>query len=55
MIIGAHSIIYSKNHEADRTFYRDVLKFKNVDVGDGRLIMILKPNIPSLNPKKNER
>ena len=55
MIIGAHSIVYSNNPEADRTFFRDVLKFKNVYVGDGRLIMILKPNIPSLNPKKSER
>jgi hypothetical protein len=27
MIIGAHSIIYSRNPEADRAFLRDVLKF----------------------------
>ena len=35
MIIGAHSIIYSKNPEADRAFLRDVLKLPNVDAGDG--------------------
>jgi hypothetical protein len=36
MIIGAHSIIYSKNAEADRAFLRDVLKLSHVDVGEGR-------------------
>lgn len=35
MIIGAHSIIYTTNAEADRAFFRDVLKFPNVDVGSG--------------------
>jgi len=35
MIIGAHSIIYSKNPAADRVFLRDVLQLTNVDVGDG--------------------
>jgi hypothetical protein len=34
MIIGAHSIIYSKNPDADRAFLGDVLKLTNVDVGD---------------------
>jgi hypothetical protein len=35
MINGAHSIIYSKNAEADRAFFRDVLNFANVDAGGG--------------------
>ncbi len=39
MIIGAHSITYSKNPEADRAFLRDVLELPNVDVGDGWLIL----------------
>jgi hypothetical protein len=38
MIIGAHSIIYSTNPEADRAFLRDVLKFPFVDVGSGWLV-----------------
>src|SRR5439155_1333190 len=38
MITGAHSIIYSKDAEADRVFLRDVLKLTNVDVGCGWLI-----------------
>lgn len=33
MIIGAHSIIYRKDADADRAFLWDVLKFPNVDVG----------------------
>ncbi len=38
MITGAHSIIYSTNAEADRAFLRDVLRFPNIDVGDGWLM-----------------
>jgi hypothetical protein len=30
MIIGAHSIIYSTNPDADRAFLRDVLKLPHV-------------------------
>jgi len=35
VIIGAHSILYSRNPDADRTFLRDVLRFPGVDVGGG--------------------
>jgi predicted enzyme related to lactoylglutathione lyase len=41
MINGAHIIIYSKDADADKAFFRDVLKFKNVDAGNGRLIFAL--------------
>ncbi|HXY50057.1 MAG TPA: extradiol dioxygenase [Terriglobales bacterium] len=41
MINGAHVIIYSKDAEADRTFFRDVLKFPWVDAGHGWLIFAL--------------
>lgn len=37
MIHGAHVIIYSQDADADRTFFRDVLKYPSVDVGDGWL------------------
>ena len=43
MIIGAHSIIYSTNPQADRAFLRDVLTLPNVDVGEGWLIFGLPP------------
>jgi catechol 2,3-dioxygenase-like lactoylglutathione lyase family enzyme len=38
MISGAHIIVYSKDAEADRAFFRDVLGFKSVDAGHGWLI-----------------
>ena len=43
MIIGAHSVIFSKNPEADRAFLRDVLKLTSVDVGNGWMIFGLPP------------
>jgi hypothetical protein len=55
MIIGSHSIIYSKNPEADRAFLRDVLKLKNVDVGHGWLIFGLPPSELAVHPsEKND-
>ncbi|HEV7490878.1 MAG TPA: hypothetical protein VGO25_08740 [Rhodanobacteraceae bacterium] len=38
MIIGAHSILYSRNPDADRALLRDVLGLPHVDVGGGWLI-----------------
>jgi hypothetical protein len=50
MIIGAHSIIYSTNAEADRAFLRDVLKFPHVDVGGDWLIFGLPPSEVAVHP-----
>src|SRR5215207_4822031 len=50
MITGAHSIIYSTNPEADRAFFKDVLKFPNVDVGEGWLIFGLPPSEVAIHP-----
>jgi hypothetical protein len=50
MITGAHSILYSKNPEADRAFLRDVLGFPSVDVGDGWLIFGLPPSEVAVHP-----
>lgn len=52
MIIGAHAIIYSTDPEADRAFFRDVLKLTNVDVGDGWLIFGLPPAELAVHPSK---
>ena len=52
MIIGAHSILYSKKPEADRAFLRDVLKFPNVDVGGGWLIFGLPPSEVAVHPSR---
>ena len=43
MINGAHVVIYSQDPEADRAFFRDVLKFPCVDAGHGWLIFALPP------------
>src|SRR5881397_2324518 len=50
MIIGAHSILYSKDPEADRAFLRDVLRLPNVDVGGGWLIFGLPPAEVAVHP-----
>ena len=55
MLIGAHSIIYSKRPEADRQFFADVLDLPNVDVGDGWLIFGLPPSEVAVHPsEKND-
>jgi hypothetical protein len=53
MIIGAHTIIFSTNPEADRGFLRDVLRLPNVDAGDGWLIFKSPPAEIAVHP--NER
>jgi len=50
MISGAHLILYSKNAEADRAFFRDVLAFKSVDAGHGWLIFSLPPAEAAFHP-----
>jgi catechol 2,3-dioxygenase-like lactoylglutathione lyase family enzyme len=52
MITGAHSIIYSTNPEADRAFFRDVLRMTHVDVGDGWLIFGLPPAEVAVHPSE---
>ena len=53
MIIGAHSIIYSKRPELDRDFLRDVLKLPNIDLGGGWLVFALPPAEVALHPSSN--
>jgi catechol 2,3-dioxygenase-like lactoylglutathione lyase family enzyme len=50
MISGAHVIVYSKDAEADRAFFRDVLGFKSVDAGHGWLIFALPPAEAAFHP-----
>ena len=52
MIVGAHSIIYSRDAEADRAFLRDVIGFPNVDVGGGWLIFGLPPAEVAVHPSE---
>src|SRR4029077_20926218 len=52
MIHGAHVIIYSKDSEADRAFFRDVLKYNSVDAGHGWLIFALPPAEVAVHPSE---
>lgn len=52
MIIGAHSIIYSRKPELDRTFLRDVLGLPHVDAGQGWLIFGLPPAELAVHPSR---
>jgi hypothetical protein len=52
MITGAHIIVYSKDPEADRVFFRDVLKFLSVDAGHGWLIFALPPAEAAFHPSE---
>jgi len=50
MISGAHVIVFSKDAEADRAFFRDVLGLKSVDAGHGWLIFALPPAEAAFHP-----
>jgi catechol 2,3-dioxygenase-like lactoylglutathione lyase family enzyme len=50
VISGAHVIIYSKDAEADRAFFREVLGFACVDAGRGWLIFALPPTESAFHP-----
>jgi catechol 2,3-dioxygenase-like lactoylglutathione lyase family enzyme len=50
MIFGSHVIVYSKDAEADRAFFRDVLGLSSVDAGHGWLIFALPPAEVAVHP-----
>jgi hypothetical protein len=54
MIHGAHVILYSKDAEADRAFFRDVLKYRYADAGHGWLIFALPPAEVAVHPADDE-
>lgn len=54
MITGAHFLLYSKNAEADRAFFRDVLGFRFVDVGHNWLIFALPASELAVHPGSGE-
>ena len=53
MITGAHVVVYSKDAEADRTFFRDVLGFRAVDAGHGWLIFALPAAEAAFHPSED--
>lgn len=50
MITGAHFLLYTKDPEADRAFFRDVLNFRSVELGEGWLIFALPPAEMAVHP-----
>jgi catechol 2,3-dioxygenase-like lactoylglutathione lyase family enzyme len=50
MIFGAHVIVYSRDADADRAFFADVLGFSSVDAGHGWLIFALPPAEVAVHP-----
>ena len=49
-ITGTHILLYTKDAEADRAFFRDVLEFPAVDAGHGWLIFGLPQAEAGLHP-----
>jgi catechol 2,3-dioxygenase-like lactoylglutathione lyase family enzyme len=45
-------IVYSKDAEADRAFFRDVLGFASVDAGHGWLIFAMPPAEAAFHPSE---
>ncbi len=52
MIVGAHAILYSRRPQADRTFFRDVLRLRHVDAGQGWLIFALPRAEMAVHPAR---
>ena len=55
MFIGVHSLIFTKDAEAARAFFRDVLEFPWVNAGDGWLVFALPPTEVGLHPEDGDR
>jgi catechol 2,3-dioxygenase-like lactoylglutathione lyase family enzyme len=54
VINAAHVVIYTKDAEADRAFFRDVLGFASVDAGHGWLIFALPPAELGIHPTSED-
>jgi predicted enzyme related to lactoylglutathione lyase len=53
MITAVHVLVYSRNADAGRAFFRDALKLKSVDAGEGWLIFALPPAEIAVHPTQN--
>jgi catechol 2,3-dioxygenase-like lactoylglutathione lyase family enzyme len=54
MVTGIHALIFSREAEQARAFFRDVLGFKSVDAGGGWLIFALPPAELGIHPTEEE-
>jgi len=54
MINGIHAIIFSKDAERVRSFFKDVLELPSVDAGRGWLIFALPPAEIAVHPSEQD-
>jgi predicted enzyme related to lactoylglutathione lyase len=54
MINAVHALIYAKEADRVRAFFRDVLGFPSVDAGGGWLIFALPPAELGIHPTEGE-
>jgi catechol 2,3-dioxygenase-like lactoylglutathione lyase family enzyme len=54
VITGAHFIFFSKDPEADRQFFLDVLGLRAVDAGHGWLVFGLPPAEAAFHPARSD-
>jgi hypothetical protein len=54
MIAGAHFLLFSKDPEADRAFFKTVLELPSIDLGDGWLLFALPPAELAVHPGDGE-
>lgn len=54
MITGVHAIIFTRDAEGVRAFFRDVLGFSSVDAGGGWLIFALPPAELAAHPAEDD-
>jgi hypothetical protein len=50
MFLGVHLLLHSRDPEADRAFFRDVLEIPAIDSGGGWLIFALPPAEMGIHP-----
>jgi predicted enzyme related to lactoylglutathione lyase len=50
MITAVHALLYSRDASAARAFFRDALRWPNVDAGEGWLIFALPPAEIAVHP-----
>ena len=54
MITGIHALLYSKDTDATRALFRDILGFSAIDAGHGWLIFALPPAELGIHPHEED-
>jgi predicted enzyme related to lactoylglutathione lyase len=54
MITGVHALLYTKQADDVRAFFRDVLEWRTVDAGEGWLIFAMPPAELGIHPSDDD-